>query len=155
LKEPPEIGIGVLGMCFIETSVVQILLKEGHRLAKQVDIPLNLNGIIVRNTLNNLTPQIPRNLIRTELSKIITNPDINVIIELFGGGSPISDSIKKSISLSKPRVHDDKEVMSKFRAEILRIANKNNVYVLFEASVEEGISLIDPKIPLYMRLLAK
>ena len=108
MKEPPEIGIGVLGMCFIETSVVQILLKEGHRLAKQVDIPLNLNGIIVRNTLNNLTPQIPRNLIRTELSKIITNPDINVIIELFGGGSPISDSIKKSISLSFTLVIDSR-----------------------------------------------
>ena len=146
MKEPPEIGIGVLGMGFVGTSVVQTLLQQGHRLAKQIGVPLNLNGVLVKDHSKARPITIPENLITTDPSQILNNPDIKIIVELIGGESPASSYIKQAISLGKHVVTANKEVMSKLGNEILQLAHKNKIHVLFEASVGGGIPLIGPLI---------
>jgi len=75
---------------------------------------------------------------------VANNPEIDVLVEVAGGVSPMLDIWKTAIKNGKHIVTANKELLAKHGAEVMDLANENNVVILYEAAVAGGIPLINP-----------
>lgn len=80
----------------------------------------------------------------SDFNIIVNDPEISVVAEVIGGVNPAYDFTKRCLEAGKSVVTSNKELVATRGAELLKIANENNVKYLFEASVGGGIPIIRP-----------
>lgn len=86
------------------------------------------------------------NLVVHDFDTILNDPEISVVAEMMGGSHPAYDFTKALLLAGKSVVTSNKEVVSTFGVELLKLAEENNARYLFEASVGGGIPIIRPLI---------
>lgn len=138
-----RIDIALLGMGTVGTGVVKLLEGNATDIEKKAGIPVAIKKILVRD------PAKYRNTatkaeITTELSSIIDDPDIQIVVEVMGGETPAKDYIIQALNAGKHVVTANKDVIAKYGRELFAAAEKNHVDLLFEASVGGGIPIIRP-----------
>ena len=75
---------------------------------------------------------------------ILNDPDVAVVAELTGARRAAFELSKKALEAGKSVVTSNKEVVSAYGPELLRIAREHGVSYLFEAAVGGAIPLIRP-----------
>ena len=75
---------------------------------------------------------------------IINDINVDVIIELIGGKTIAYELITKALNKQKLVITANKALMSERFEELTKLAQKNNVKLLYEASVAGAIILLDP-----------
>ena len=144
MPQSSEVGIGMLGMGVVGSGVARFLSDKGRQLADIVGCPVSLKSILVRDPAKKRPYQGPSGLLTADVTTILNDPKVNVVVELMGGRDPALDYILKAISLGKHVVTANKEVMASHGPDILTMARKKGVHVLFEASVAGGTPIIAP-----------
>ncbi len=136
------IKLGILGLGTVGTGTVQLLQDNAgrHSLLQSIEIC----QVGVRELDKPRTITLPQEIITTDLNSIVTNPEIDIVVELIGGLEPARELILKAIQNGKHIVTANKAVISRFGAEIFTAANQASVYVMLEASVGGGIPVIQP-----------
>jgi homoserine dehydrogenase len=134
--------IGLLGLGTVGTATAGILLspESRHPLLKEIEIAKV--GVKTLDKLRGV--DFPEGVLTTDLEAIISDPKINVVVELMGGLEPARSLILKAISNQKHVVTANKAVISRYGEEIYRAAEAAGVYVLIEAAVGGGIPVIRP-----------
>jgi homoserine dehydrogenase len=134
--------IGLLGLGTVGSGTAEILLSpEGrHSLLKELDI----HQVGVRDISKPRDVKIPVDRLTTDLEAIVTDPDIDIVVELLGGLEPARSLILKAIACGKHVVTANKAVMARYEGEIFAAANEKGVYVMLEAAVGGGIPVIQP-----------
>lgn len=139
-----DIQVGLLGLGVVGSGVYHILCSKGETYARRVGRRLSIKRVLVRH------PEKPRNvaidprLLTTEPEQILDDPDIAIVIEVIGGESPAYEYLRAALEASKYVVTANKEVMAKHGADLLAIAQRRGVDILYEASVGGGIPIITP-----------
>jgi len=133
-----------LGLGTVGSGVSKILAHKKDHLEKVAGRPIELRGILVRDTGKKREHQPPKDLITNNADEILANPEIDIIVEVMGGQKSAFSYIMKSISLGKHVVTANKEVMARFGTDIMDAAHNNGVKVMFEASVCAGTPIISP-----------
>ena len=87
---------------------------------------------------------LPEALFTTDLASIVTDPDIDIIVEVIGGLEPARSLILQAIDHGKHVVTANKAVISRYGEEIYEAATAAGVYVMIEAAVGGGIPVIAP-----------
>ena len=139
-----SIGIGLLGMGVVGGGVARTLSEKGNKLGRLIGAPVTLEGVLVRDPTKSRSFDPPSHLVTTTVEGILGNPQVDIVVEVMGGRDPALDYILKSISLGKHVVTANKEVMAQHGPDILTLARKKGVQVLFEASVAGGTPIIAP-----------
>lgn len=139
-----SIGIGLLGAGVVGGGVARVLRDKTGPIGALTGRPVTLEGVLVRDLRKDRSDGPPVGLLTTRIEDILDNPRVHVVVELMGGESPALDYILKSISLGKHVVTANKEVMARHGPDILALAQKKGVQVLFEASVAGGTPIIAP-----------
>lgn len=75
---------------------------------------------------------------------ILNDPEVKIVAEVMGGINPAYDFVKSCLLAGKSVVTSNKELVAAKGAELLKIAQDNNVNFLFEASVGGGIPVLRP-----------
>lgn len=138
------IGIALLGMGVVGGGVADIMQRKRSHLMDMVGCPIELKGILVRDVNKPRSTQVPRGTVTTDVDDILSNPEVDVVVEVMGGQDPAFDYILKSISLGKHIVTANKEVMARHGPDILTLSRKKGVQTLFEAAVAGGTPIIAP-----------
>ena len=112
--------------------------------ADMIGCPVDLKRVLVRDAAKPRAAAVTKDLITTDVEDILSNPDVDVVVELMGGQDPALDYILRSISAGKHVVTANKEVMARHGPRILGMARKKGVQVLFEAAVAGGTPIIAP-----------
>jgi homoserine dehydrogenase len=136
------VKIGILGLGTVGTGTVQILQDPvgRHHLLQSVEIQrVGVKSIDKPRAVN-----LASELVTTDLDAIVTDPEIDIIIELIGGIEPARSLILKAIKHGKHVVTANKAVIARFGDEIFTAANHAGVYVMLEAAVGGGIPVIQP-----------
>jgi len=131
------LGLGVVG-----TGVARALIEKGDLLAERIGRPLELRRALVRD-LQKPRP-IHLDLLTTDPSDVLENPEIDLVVEVMGGEIPAHEYIVRALRAGKHVVTANKEVMAKHGPEILTIAAEQGAEISFEASVGGGIPVIGP-----------
>lgn len=136
------VKVGLLGLGTVGTGTAKILLDPAKR------HPLLSNMVIHRVGVRSLNKtraiDIPTDYLTTDLDTLVTDPDIDIVVELIGGLEPARSLMLKAIQAGKHVVTANKAVISRYGAEIFTAANKAGVYVMLEAAVGGGIPVIQP-----------
>ena len=138
------VGVGLLGMGVVGGGVADALARKSDQLNRMVGLPVTLRGVLVRELEKPRSADIPSHLLSTDADDILGDPSVDIVVELIGGQHPALDFILKAVSLGKHIVTANKEVMARHGPDILTMARKKGVQVLFEASVAGGTPIISP-----------
>jgi homoserine dehydrogenase len=134
--------IGLLGLGTVGTGTAAILLDPAGRNPILKDIEIKRVG--VRSLDKPRQVQLSPETITTDLEGIISDPEIDIVVELMGGLEPARSLILQAINHGKHIVTANKSVIARYGAEIYEAANQAGVYVLLEAAVGGGIPVIKP-----------
>ena len=88
--------------------------------------------------------EISPDCLTTDLESIVTDPEVDIVVEVMGGLEPARSLILKAIHQGKHVVTANKAVIARYGDEIFTAANEAGVYVLLEAAVGGGIPVIQP-----------
>jgi len=130
--------VGLLGLGTVGTGVVEILQRPPHPLLQAVEIA----AVGVRSLDKPRQVAIPPERLTTNLEGIVSDPEIDAVIELMGGLEPARSLILKAIDHGKPVITANKAVIARYGEEIFQAAAQARVAVLLEAAVGGGIPII-------------
>ena len=134
--------IGLLGYGTVGTGTAEIILDPGKRNSLLQDIKITRVG--VKTLDKSRSPKLPPGVLTTDLDAIVSDPEIDIVVELLGGLEPSRSLILKAIEHGKHIVTANKAVIARHGEEIFDSANQAGVYVLLEAAVGGGIPVIKP-----------
>ena len=134
--------IGLLGLGTVGAGTAQILLDSvgRHPLLQELEIA----RVGVRSLDKPRDIELPADILTTDLESIVTDPEIDIVVELIGGLEPARSLILKAIASGKHVVTANKAAIALHGAEIFTAANEKGVYVMLEAAVGGGIPVIQP-----------
>jgi homoserine dehydrogenase len=132
--------IGLLGLGTVGAGTAEILLSTDgrHPLLQELEI----YRVGVRDISRTRSLQLPENVLTTDLEAIVTDPEVDIVVELIGGLEPARSLILQAIANGKHVVTANKAVISRYGQEIFEAANAKGVYVMLEAAVGGGIPVI-------------
>ena len=134
--------IGLLGYGTVGTGTAEIILDPSGRNSLLQEIEIAKVG--VRSLDKPRSPELPSGVLTTDLEAIVSDPEIDIVVELLGGLEPSRSLILQAIKHGKHIVTANKAVIARHGEEIFTAANEAGVYVLLEAAVGGGIPVIKP-----------
>lgn len=142
--ERTSIGVGLMGLGVVGGGVARILRERGEEYARQVGLPLELRRVLVREPEKERTVRVDPALLTTRAEELLEDPGVDILAEVMGGEEPAYQYLRRALQAGKYVVTANKEVMAKHGPELLALAQRAGVDVLYEASVGGGIPLIAP-----------
>ena len=137
-----QLNVGLLGFGTIGTGVVQVFQKNAELIRQRSGVELRLTRIADLDITTDRGVSLPEGVLTSDADAVLTDPDIDIVIELIGGYAPALQFILKAIANGKHIVTANKALMAVHGQEIIAAANRANVDVLFEAAVGGGIPVI-------------
>lgn len=137
-----KINVGVIGLGTIGCGVVKILKERRHLIQARsgIDVYLALACDMRRGQGTRLN--LASSIFTTDVQDVIKNEKIDVVVELIGGHHPAKEIIIQALKNGKHVVTANKALLATDMSEILKVAQKNNRQLKFEASVCGGIPII-------------
>lgn len=137
-----KVKVGLVGFGNIGTGVVQTFYSNGEKINAEVGKEVELVKIadIDVTTLRNV--EVSPEILTTDYKELINDPEIDIIIELVGGLHPAYEIVSSALKNKKSVVTANKALLAKYNAELIALAQENEVALCFEASVGGGIPLI-------------
>ncbi len=136
--------VGLLGFGVVGGATARVLLDHADQLARRAGVPIQLARIAVRDLSKSRALELPSDLFTTSPAEIVSDPAIDVVVEVMGGTEPARALLLEAIANKKHVVTANKELMSTYGREVMSAAESNGVDLLFEASVGGGIPIIRP-----------
>lgn len=135
------LGIALLGCGTVGGGVVRLLSDRADLLASRAGRPLELRRIVVRDPAKLRDVPLPAILVGT-LDEVLTDPNVEVVVELVGGTGWARDAVLQSLAAGKHVVTANKALLAKFGPQVFEAARANGRAVSFEASVAGGVPII-------------
>jgi homoserine dehydrogenase len=139
-----SIGIGLMGLGVIGGGMAKALIGKPDALSREAGSKLVLKKVLEKDLAKHGSLGIERGLFTTQFEELVTNPEVDVVVELMGGEHPAFEYMREALARGKHVVTANKEVMSKHWSELLNVARDHQVSLRYEASVGGGIPLIAP-----------
>lgn len=135
------VEIAVMGYGVVGSGVVEVLTNHAENIAKRAKEQINIKYIL---DLREFPGSPFADKFTNSFDKILNDPEIKIVVEVMGGLKPAFEYVKRCLEAGKSVVTSNKELVAAKGAELLKIAQKNNLNFLFEASVGGGIPIIRP-----------
>ncbi len=136
------IKVGLLGIGTVGSGTFNVLkrnqLEITRRAGRSIEIAMvaDLNVERARELTNGECEVV------NDANLVVSNPDIDIVIELIGGYGIAKDLVMKAIANGKHVVTANKALLATHGNEIFKAAEEKGVMVAFEAAVAGGIPII-------------
>jgi len=138
------IRIGLLGCGNVGRPFIELVERQADIVAARTGLRLEITRVAVRNVARDRGVTLPDGVLTRDAMGVVTDPDVDVVVELIGGIEPARELIVAALSAGKPVVTGNKELLANVGAELYATADERGVDLLFEAAVAGGIPLIRP-----------
>src|SRR4030042_164994 len=127
MSSDKQLGIGLMGLGVIGGGVAKVLMGKPGTLAREAGTPVALKKILEIDISKHTTSGLKPDLFTTQFTDLVSNPEIEIVVELIGGEHPAFEYIAEALAQGKHVVTANKEVMSKHWSKLLDIAQKHHV----------------------------
>ena len=132
-------NVAVMGYGTVGVGVVEILRQSAGSIAQKAGQPLTVTKILVRHDY----PGSPHtHLFTREFDEILRDGTIGLVAEAMGGLHPAYEYCKACLEAGKSVVTANKELIAEKGTQLLAVAARHGVNLLFEASVAGGIPVL-------------
>ena len=133
--------IAVLGHGVVGSGVLEVLRSHRDSITRRAKEEISVKYILDLREF----PELPyAGLFTKDFDSILRDPEVKIVVECMGGLEPAYTYAKRCLESGKSFVTSNKELVAAKGAELLALAQKNNLNFLFEASVGGGIPIIRP-----------
>lgn len=133
--------IAILGFGVVGSGVAQIIEENRGILTERLGESLEIKYILDRRDLSGTV--YAERVVR-DADVIFRDEEVDAVVEMLGGSHPAYEYTRAALLAGKHVITSNKEVVSKYGAELLMLARERGVRYLFEASVGGGIPIIRP-----------
>ena len=130
--------VGVIGVGTVGTSVVQILEDNKEMIRARAGCEVVVKTGVVRNLEKDRGLDIA---LMTDPYAVVSDPEIDIVVELMGGVEGPFDVVKKALENGKSVVTANKALLAYHRYELQELAG--DLAFEYEASVAGGIPIIN------------
>jgi len=135
-----NITIGMLGCGVVGSQVARLLRANSAELSTRAGANLVLKKIAVRTA--GARAGLDASLFTTSADEIISDPSIDIVIEVIGGIEPARELILKAIKNGKSVVTANKALLATHGADLYSAADTAGVDLYYEAAVAGAIPII-------------
>ena len=136
------VRIGVLGCGNVGAAFVQLVERQAEVIEARTGIRLQIARVAVRNVSRDREVQLPEGVLTRDAQAMVSDPTVDLIVEVIGGIEPARELISTAIANGKPVVTANKELLANVGHELWAQSDAAGVDLLFEAAVAGGIPLI-------------
>ncbi len=133
--------IAVMGHGVVGSGVLEVLTEHSESIARRAKEEIQVKYIL---DLRDFPDLLYADRFTKDFDLILNDPEVKIVVEVMGGLHPAFEYVKACLQNGKSVVTSNKELVAAKGAELLSIAQKNNLNFLFEASVGGGIPIIRP-----------
>ncbi|MDX1608630.1 MAG: homoserine dehydrogenase [Halofilum sp. (in: g-proteobacteria)] len=136
------VKIGLLGLGTVGGGTVNVLQRNAEEIARRAGRGIIISHASVRDRsrVEGLGLQDVR--LSTDPEAVVDDPEVAVVIELFGGYEPAYSLVMRAIENGKHVVTANKALIALYGNEIFTAAGRKGVMVAFEGAVAGGIPII-------------
>ena len=136
------VRIGVLGCGNVGAAFVQLVERQADVIEARTGIRLQVARVAVRNVSRDREVQLPEGVLTRDALAMVTDPTVDLIVEVIGGIEPARELISTAIANGKPVITANKELLANVGHDLWAQSDAAGVDLLFEAAVAGGIPLI-------------
>ncbi len=137
-----RVYIGLIGFGTVGTGVVRILQEKAKLLEERLGFSLILKRIADLDITRDRGVKVSPAILTTNVTEVIEDPEISIIVELIGGLEPARTFILQAMAKGKHVVTANKALLAVHGLEIFKAADEYGVDLGFEGSVGGGIPII-------------
>jgi homoserine dehydrogenase len=137
-----QINVGLIGLGTVGTGVLKIFNNMAKHIEERAGAPVIIKKIVTKDASKAKDVKFDKSILSKNLSDILEDDSIDIVVELIGGYEPALSVILKSMENKKHVVTANKAVLAKYWDKVHSIANLNRTLLYFEASVGGGIPVI-------------
>ena len=136
------INVGLLGIGTVGGGTFAVLKRNQEEITRRAG-----RGIVIR-MIADRDLEKARNIagndvvVTADANEVVTNPDIDIVVELIGGYTVAKELTLKAIENGKHVITANKALLASHGTEIFAAAQRKGVMVAFEAAVAGGIPII-------------
>ena len=138
-----EFRIGMLGCGVVGSQVARLLAADSGDFAARSGAKLTLAKVAVRD-VKAKRDHVPAELITTDAKSVVSDKEIDIVIEVMGGLEPARTLLLEAIANGKSVITANKALLASHGAELFEAANKNGVDLYYEAAVGGAIPILRP-----------
>ena len=138
------VKVGLLGVGTIGGGVVALLKSNNNFINEKINLNLVLARVADRDPARFKDLELAQEVLTTDASLVLDDPEIDIVIELIGGLEPARSFIIRALENGKYVVTANKDLMAVHGVELLTLAREKNLNIFYEASVGGAIPLIRP-----------
>ncbi len=136
------IQVGLLGIGTVGGGVWEVLNRNQEEITRRAG-----RGIVIAKVADKDTERAKKVTggkvaVTGDANEVVTDPNIDIVIELIGGYGVAKEFVLKAIANGKHVVTANKALLATHGNEIFLAAQKKGVMVAFEAAVAGGIPII-------------
>ncbi len=137
-----KVGVAILGLGVVGGGTYKILTDNKEYFKRTQNIDLTVESVLELNRERALSLGCDPSIIATSIEEVVTNPNVDIVVEVIGGVEPAKSFVIKALKSGKSVVTSNKELFAKFWPELEEQAKKRNVGLFFEASCVGGVPII-------------
>ncbi|WP_197468908.1 Gfo/Idh/MocA family oxidoreductase, partial [Oleiphilus sp. HI0125] len=132
--------LGICGLGTVASGVVNVLNRNREEISARTGCSIEIIQIASRTKKDNC--DLTGIDFTTDLNAVVTNPEVDVVLELIGGYSPAKELVETALQAGKHVVTANKALIAEHGNELFALANSAGVSLCYEASVAGGIPII-------------
>lgn len=139
-----RIRIGLIGAGTVGSGVIEILKKESNKYLEKFGIELILSSVCTRTPekIKKELQSFPNCKLESDYQKLVTDPEIDMILELVGGTDIAYSIVKDALKFGKTVITANKALLSQKGDELFSFAQEKGLEIGIEASVAGAIPVI-------------
>jgi homoserine dehydrogenase len=136
------INVGLLGIGTVGGGTFTVLARNEAEITRRAGRPIRITKVADKNL--ELARQVTagRAQVTDDAFSVVTDPEIDIVVELIGGCGIAKELVLKAIANGKHVVTANKALLAMHGNEIFAAAHEQGVMVAFEAAVAGGIPII-------------
>ena len=139
-----SIKIALLGFGTVASGVPFLLKENREKIVQAAHSEIEVAKVLVKDDAKKERLLAAGNNFDfvTDVEEILNDPEITILVELMGRIEPAKTFITRALEAGKHVVTANKDLLAVHGAELLEIAQKQNVALYYEAAVAGGIPIL-------------
>lgn len=138
-----KLKVAVLGLGTVGSGVPLILKEHQEKISSVTGVEIVVEQALVRDEVEKADLAKHYDIqLTTDYQEILTNPEIQVVVELIGQIEPAKTYIMEALEHGKHVVTANKDLLALHGKELVEAANKHQRDLYYEAAVAGGIPIL-------------
>jgi len=137
-----HVTVGLIGLGTVGTGVARLLTEHSERIERRAGRTIRLAWVAVRDPDKPRVVRLDGVRLTTDVSRLIDDPEVDVIIETMGGTEPALHYVLCALAAGKHVVTANKALLAEHGVKVFAQARASGRAVAFEGSVGGGIPIV-------------